>query len=516
MTQSAESIHTAPLPMDCLLRHGLEQQPFDAVAGDTFLYTDPALDMPLGVLLDHLHKDDNLLVFKGDLGAGKSTQLLRLLSRSAETLDFCAFKARPGTSFAAIDYTIRQFWGERTDSDEETPLAELLCAIAQGSKRPVLVIDDAHHIESGALAELLKLRRQTHTLCDHAPGILLVGEPRLELLLEQANAGDQPSEAHISVQLRPLTREQTEAYLRHRLQVAGADNPDMLSGEQAQAIHLESGGLPLSINAAANRALLQLGATGTAGAGPMAQTAATPPWKQRWFVPAVAAVVLVGMVITVINILGSDGDDALETRELLVLPEPRPLVTPPPPPALPEPPIEEPAPMAEPEPESVPPPVAEATPEAPASAPLQPAPQTPPSSPPAAPAPPPAAPAPAVPAPAVPAPAPVAPAPAPRPTGLLDATWLREQPAGRYTIQVLGLSELQALRNYARDQALQGDVAWFRTQRNGADWYVLVVGSYPDADAARAAIATLPAEVRRNQPWVRTFGSIQQAMSQAR
>jgi DamX protein len=122
----------------------------------------------------------------------------------------------------------------------------------------------------------------------------------------------------------------------------------------------------------------------------------------------------------------------------------------------------------------------------------------------------------ATPAPPPAAPAPATPAPTPRPTGLLDAAWLREQPTGRYTIQVLGLSELQALRNYARDLTLQGDVAWFRTQRNGADWYVLVVGNYPDADAARAAIATLPAEVRRNQPWVRTFGSIQQAMSQAR
>ncbi|MFN2349804.1 MAG: SPOR domain-containing protein, partial [Thioalkalivibrio sp.] len=115
---------------------------------------------------------------------------------------------------------------------------------------------------------------------------------------------------------------------------------------------------------------------------------------------------------------------------------------------------------------------------------------------------------------------PQTPAPAATPrtevTGLQDATWLAQQPATHYTIQILGLGELQALRNYARDQSLAGEMAWFRTQRNDQDWFVLISGNYPDAEAARAAIASLPAEVRRNQPWIRSFGSIQQAMSQAR
>ncbi|HSO99919.1 MAG TPA: AAA family ATPase [Thioalkalivibrio sp.] len=503
--------------MDCLLRHGLERQPFDAVAGDVFLYTDPALDMPLGVLLEHLHNDDNLLIFKGDTGAGKSTQLLRLLSRGAETLDFCAFKARPGTSFAAIDYTIRQFWGEAAGASEEMPLAQLLCSLGEGTRRPALVIDDAHHIDSTVLAELLQLRRDIRTQCDRVPGMLLVGEPRLELQLEQATNSELPGEAHISVLLRPLTREQTEAYLRHRMQVAGANDPDLLSGDLAQAIHQESAGLPLNINAAANRQLQFLGATPGGAASPAPRAQATLPlWQQPWFRPAAGGVIIVVVLLILMRIFSSPGDEALETRELLVLPEPRALVSPEP---AQEPPAEAPAPATPTQTvtESVP----EELPETPAALPEpirgslpapEPADQPPSETAPQADPEPPVQAEPTAPA------TPQAPPATPRTeaTGLHDASWLTQQPATHYTLQILGLSELQALRNYARDQSLEGDVAWFRTQRNNQDWFVLVAGNYPDAEAARDAIASLPAEVRRNQPWIRSFRSIQQAMSQAR
>ncbi|MFN2428354.1 MAG: AAA family ATPase, partial [Candidatus Binatia bacterium] len=88
---------------------------------------------------------------------------------------------------------------------EDTPLAQLLCSLGQDTRRPVLVIDDAHHIESTVLAELLQLRRDIRTQCDRVPGMLLVGEPRLELQLQQATNNELPGEAHISVLLRPLT-----------------------------------------------------------------------------------------------------------------------------------------------------------------------------------------------------------------------------------------------------------------------------------------------------------------------
>lgn len=122
----------------------------------------------------------------------------------------------------------------------------------------------------------------------------------------------------------------------------------------------------------------------------------------------------------------------------------------------------------------------------------------------------------AAPPPEAPAPAPTAPAASSPAAGLQDAAWLREQPAAHYTIQILGLSDLQALRRFGQEQRLDMELAWFRTVRNDQDWFVLVAGRFPDADSARAAIEGLPENLRRNQPWIRSFGSVRDAMEQAR
>jgi DamX protein len=533
MTQPVVDLSHEPLTMDCLLRHGLEQQPFDVIAGDTFLYTDPSLDMVVGVLLEHLRNDDSLLLLKGETGAGKSTQLLRLLSRGTDRLEFCAFKARAGTNFAAVEHTIRQYWKRAADDDEALPLDELICRIAKGGRRPVIVVDDAHHLNSAVLAQLGRLRREVRRHCDITPGLLLVGEPYLEINLEQPVDDDTPAEAHISVQIRPLTREQTEAYLRRRLQAAGAVNPGLLSGEAALDIYQESGGLPLHINAAANRRLQSLipatddrATTGRQPGYPLAMKALL---KNRWLVPATAVILGIVALAILVRIVASP-DKPLETREMLVLPEPRPLSAPAPAeeraeavPSRPE--IRFDTPAAPPEqsvavPEADPRADADADAGTPVDAPAdeavaEAAPETPPPSPAEAardvepaPAPPPAA---APRAAASSATAPDADGPVLRDTG-----WLREQPAGHFTIQILALSDLQSLRRYGREQGLDMDLAWFRTVRDGRDWYVLVAGSYPDAETARVAIAGLPEPVRSNKPWVRSFGSIQEAMASAR
>jgi len=122
------------------------------------------------------------------------------------------------------------------------------------------------------------------------------------------------------------------------------------------------------------------------------------------------------------------------------------------------------------------------------------------------------------PAPRAVAAAPSAPAPAPasvdrRPTtGAGGPEWIRAQPRTAFTIQVLGLAQESGVRDFLARHPLDRETAWFGTERNGADWYVAIAGSYPNAEAARTAIASLPAEVRRNQPWIRSFGSVQDAI----
>lgn len=114
------------------------------------------------------------------------------------------------------------------------------------------------------------------------------------------------------------------------------------------------------------------------------------------------------------------------------------------------------------------------------------------------------------------APAQTEPEPAERPaiagTASDGRDWIHAQPRNAFTIQILGLAREQGVREFLARHPLERGTAWFRTERNGSDWFVAIAGSYPNAEAARGALASLPAEVRRNQPWIRSFGSVQDAM----
>jgi DamX protein len=96
---------------------------------------------------------------------------------------------------------------------------------------------------------------------------------------------------------------------------------------------------------------------------------------------------------------------------------------------------------------------------------------------------------------------------------LHDAAWIRDQERSRYTIQIVLSSSEERIKAYAREVNLPGDMAWYHTRRDGKDFYALIFGSYPGAEAARSAIPALPAEVRKNQPFIRSFGSVQDAMA---
>jgi len=247
---------SAPLLRRARLRpQGLDRQPFDAVLEDDFLYGDPAVDMPVTILLKRLQSDDTLLVLTGESGVGKSTQLRCLLLQGAKFGSFCAFKARPDTPFAAIEHTLRQHWNTVAPVEPDTPLGDWLCAMCREGHQPIVVIDDAHHLTPAALGELLRLRQTVRRRCPRGLKLLLAGAPGLAQRVEANADADSALEPVVEVVLRAFTWEQTEAYLRHRLLAAGAREPDRLSGDIAHAIHQQSGGLPHAINIAANRHL---------------------------------------------------------------------------------------------------------------------------------------------------------------------------------------------------------------------------------------------------------------------
>lgn len=84
--------------------------------------------------------------------------------------------------------------------------------------------------------------------------------------------------------------------------------------------------------------------------------------------------------------------------------------------------------------------------------------------------------------------------------------WALDQNAGSYTLQISIISDPQLLRDFRNDYGITGNT---QVYQRADQRYVVIFGSYPSIEQARAAATQLPAEVQQMEPWAKSFSSVQ-------
>ncbi|MTD37301.1 cell division protein DamX [Erwinia sp. CPCC 100877] len=90
---------------------------------------------------------------------------------------------------------------------------------------------------------------------------------------------------------------------------------------------------------------------------------------------------------------------------------------------------------------------------------------------------------------------------------------LQTAPSGHYTLQLSSSSNYNNLNDWAKKEKLQ-DYVVYQTVRNGKPWYVLVKGVYASKEAAKSAVASLPAGVQARNPWTKPVAQVQSDLKQ--
>ncbi|MEP1473104.1 MAG: SPOR domain-containing protein [Halieaceae bacterium] len=90
--------------------------------------------------------------------------------------------------------------------------------------------------------------------------------------------------------------------------------------------------------------------------------------------------------------------------------------------------------------------------------------------------------------------------------------WIQRVSPDTVMLQLLGSSNERALHHYADEHLadIQPPVRVLPTRVKNQDWYLLVMGPFPNKDKANQVIGSLPPEIRSNKPWIRSTDSIQQ------
>jgi type II secretory pathway predicted ATPase ExeA len=118
----------------------------------------------------------------------------------------------------------------------------------------VIVVDEAQNL-SLELLEEIRLLTNLETSSEKLLQIVLSGQPELEEKLRNPDVRQLRQRVSLWCKTRPLTSDQTEAYIAERLRIAGATQPVFLP-ETAHLIHRYAKGIPRVINLICDHALI--------------------------------------------------------------------------------------------------------------------------------------------------------------------------------------------------------------------------------------------------------------------
>lgn len=239
---------------------GLNETPFAITPDPAFVYLSPAHRDALAHLLHGVGQGGSggFVQLTGEVGTGKTTMCRCLLEQLPEKTQVALILnplVTPREMLATICEELGIDTREIAGSSKllvDALNAYLLAKHAQGW-RIVVVIDEAQNLSPEALEQvrlLTNLETPKHKLLQ----MVLLGQPELRNLLQRQDLRQLAQRITARYHLAPLDARETAAYVRHRMEVAGAPrNP--FTRAALRTLHQRSGGVPRLINIIADRAL---------------------------------------------------------------------------------------------------------------------------------------------------------------------------------------------------------------------------------------------------------------------
>jgi general secretion pathway protein A len=239
---------------------GLNEKPFAITPDPRYLYLSERHAEALAHLLYGINEAGGFVQLTGEVGTGKTTTIRSLLAQTPKNAEV-ALILNPRMNAAEFLLTICEEIGIGVPDYAEGSLKDLvdilndylLKAHAAG-RRVVLVVDEAQNLSTEVL-EQVRLLTNLETNTQKLLQIILIGQPELRELLDRNELRQLAQRITGRYHLDPLSADETVAYVRHRLRVAGATT-DMFTAPALTEVYRLSGGVPRVINVIADRALL--------------------------------------------------------------------------------------------------------------------------------------------------------------------------------------------------------------------------------------------------------------------
>jgi general secretion pathway protein A len=238
---------------------GLREKPFENTPDPRFFYASQQHREAEARMLYCIRERKGAGLLTGVFGCGKTVVGQVVLKELNQERYRTAVLTNPRLNDLDLLRLIAHYLGASplaaTKADVLIQLEMILTENAKEGRDSVVLIDEAHTIQSPEVFEELRLLLNCQWQQRFLLTLLLFGQPELARNIDQ----NKPLEQRIGVKasLGPMSFEETSAYVVHRLRVAGHEEPGgVFSYEALRVVHDSTGGIPRRVNRLCDMLLL--------------------------------------------------------------------------------------------------------------------------------------------------------------------------------------------------------------------------------------------------------------------
>jgi len=236
----------------------LKELPFRLSPDPQFLYLSKQHARAKAYMESTIWFTDGFVVITGEIGSGKTTLIESFLKEVPADVVVAQINQ---TQVSAIDFlqaVLVQFGFspfKMRKGELISTLNSFLIEQYAAGRKVLLIVDEAQNLSMRVLEEI-RMLSGVETTKEKVLRIILAGQPELNHKLDDPGLEQLAQRVRLRFHLQNLTEAETESYVQHRLDVAGAGDRELFAADTFPLIFRYSGGVPRLVNTLCDTAMM--------------------------------------------------------------------------------------------------------------------------------------------------------------------------------------------------------------------------------------------------------------------
>jgi type II secretory pathway predicted ATPase ExeA len=236
----------------------LHELPFRLTPDPAFLYLSKHHARAKAYMESTIWFTDGFVVITGEIGSGKTTLIETFLKELEKDVVVAQINQTQVSAIEFLQTVLVQFGFQpfrMKKAELLSTLNEFLVEQYANGRRVLLIVDEAQNLSNKVLEEI-RLLSGVETTKEKVLRIILAGQPELNDKLNSQMLTQLAQRVRLRFHLTALSKNDTSAYIQHRLEVAGSQGRQIFDPETFPLIYRYTGGIPRLVNTLSDTSMM--------------------------------------------------------------------------------------------------------------------------------------------------------------------------------------------------------------------------------------------------------------------